>query len=112
MKLIKAVTVIAVLTLCFAVAFAAGNAADGKKLFNDPTLGGSTNSKSCNTCHPGGQRLEKAGTKQYTTFMKMKISSLEEVINTCITTPLKGKAIAVDSKEMQDIVAYIKSLVK
>ena len=112
MKLLKILTIIAAIALSFTLAFAAGNAADGKKLFNDPTLGGSTNSKSCNTCHPGGQRLEKAGSKQFTTFMRKKITSLEEVINTCITTPLKGKALAVDSQEMQDIVAYIKTLGK
>lgn len=112
MKLIKAVTVIAVITLCFAIAFAAGDAAKGKKLFNDPAFAGSPNSKSCNTCHQDGKRLEKAGTKKYTTFMGMGITSLEEVVNTCITNPLKGKALAVDSKEMKDIVAYIKSLGK
>jgi len=112
MKLIKVITVIAAITLSFAIAFAAGNAADGKKLFNDPALAGSSNSRSCNTCHPGGKGLEEAGTRKFTTFMGTGMTSLEEVINTCITNPLGGRALEEDSKEMQDIVAYIKSLGK
>jgi cytochrome c len=112
MKLIRIVTVIAVMALCFSVAFAAGSVEEGKKLFNDPALGGSTNNMSCNTCHPGGMKLESAGTKKYTTFMGKDSTTLEEVVNICITSPLKGKALAKDSKEMQDLVAYIKSLGK
>jgi len=110
MKLIKSVTVMAVLTLCFSVAFAAGSAADGRKLFNDPALAGSQNDMSCNTCHPEGRKLENAGTRDYSTGTGAK--SLEDMINICITNPLKGKALPVDSVEMQDLVAYIKSLGK
>jgi len=112
MKSVKVITIIGAIALSFAIAFAAGNAENGKKLFNDPTLGGSTNSKSCNTCHPGGQRLENAGTREFTSFMRQDITSLEEVINMCVTGPLNGKALAVDSQKMQDIVAYIKTLGK
>jgi cytochrome c len=112
MRTIKAVTAMAVLMLCFAAAFASGSAEEGRKLFNDPAFAGSTNSMSCNTCHRGGMRLEKAGTRKYTTFMGTGITTLEEVVNVCITNPLKGKALAVDSKEMKDMVAYIKSLGK
>jgi len=110
MKLIKAITVIAVITICFAVAFAAGDAAAGRKLFNDPAFAGSPNSKSCNTCHPDGRRLEMAGTKDWSKNRGAK--SLEEMVNVCITSPLQGQALAPDSQEMQDIVAYIKSLGK
>ena len=110
MKLIKAGIIIATLTLCFSIAFAAGDAASGKKLFNDPSLGGSTNSRSCDSCHPGGAKLEGSATKEWAKNRGAK--SLEEMVNICITSPLKGKALALDSKEMKDIVAYIKSLGK
>jgi cytochrome c len=92
--------------------YAGGDAERGKSLFNDPTLGGSTNARSCNTCHPGGSGIEKAGTKKYTRFMGIAMSTLEEVVNTCIEKPLKGKALDTNSQDMQDIVAYIKSLGK
>ena len=45
----------------------------GKALFNDPKLG--TTGKSCNTCHPDGQNIQKAGIR----------SDLEQIVNGCIT---------------------------
>jgi hypothetical protein len=56
--------------------------------------------KACATCHPGGSRLEKAGT----------INNLPNRINTCIFQPLKGKPRDVASPAMQSLVIYIKSL--
>ena len=81
-------------------ASAGGNAERGKQLFEDPKLGGSKNDKSCNTCHPGGKGLEKAG------------ANLESTIQACIQKALEGKPLATDSQEMKDLVAYIKSLKK
>ena len=60
MRLMKAITIIAVITLSAALALAAGDATKGKKLFNDPTLGGSTNERTCNSCHTGGKGIEQA----------------------------------------------------
>ena len=97
---------------CFTIAFAAGSVENGKKLYNDPTLGGSTNPKSCNTCHPGGKGIEHSGTKEYSSLMGLVATSLEDVVNICIERPLGGKALAHDSQQMQDIVAYIRSLAK
>jgi cytochrome c len=77
-----------------------GDAARGKQLFADPALGGSKNDKSCNTCHPDGKGLEKAG------------ANLESTINACIQKALGGKSLATDSQEMKDLVAYIASLKK
>ena len=96
----------------FTLAFAAGSVENGKKLYNDPTLGGSTNPKSCNTCHPGGKGIEHSGTKDYSSLMGLVATSLEDVVNICIERPLMGKPLAHDSQEMQDIVAYIRSLAK
>ena len=88
--------------IVFSFAFAVGDVAKGKVLFNDPEFAGGTSGKSCNSCHPDGKGLEKAGTK--------KEKSLEEAVNMCIENALEGKAIDTKSQDMEDIVAYIKSL--
>ena len=72
----------------------------GKQLFNDPTLGGSTNESSCNTCHADGKGLEKSGSN----------SKLVKVMNQCITGPLKGEKIDGRSVEMRSMKMYIVSL--
>jgi cytochrome c553 len=90
----------AVLGLAFSFALAAGDVAKGKALFNDVHFAGGEAGVSCNSCHPGGQGLEQAGSME----------NLEPMINKCIEGALKGKAIDVKSEEMSDIVAYIKSL--
>ena len=74
----------------------------GKKLFNDPTLGGSTNSKSCASCHPDGEGMEKAANR----------SDLVKMINMCIGGPLKGKKLDGRSVEMRSLKMYIQSLKK
>ncbi len=91
-----------VLTVLVAgISFAAQKGASvekGKALFNDSKLG--TTGKSCNSCHPDGKGLEKSGSR----------ADLTDVINGCITTPLKGKALDTQSAEMESLVLYIKSL--
>ncbi len=74
----------------------------GKQLFNDPTLGGSTNDKSCNSCHAGGEKLEKAAAEK----------NLSKVINRCITDPLGGQKIDGRSVEMLSLKMYVATLVK
>lgn len=74
----------------------------GKKLFNDPTLGGSTNDKSCNSCHADGKGLEKAGAKD----------NLSDIINQCVTGPLGGQKIDGRTVEMRSLKMYIQSLGK
>jgi cytochrome c peroxidase len=69
----------------------------GKALFNDPKLG--TTGKSCNDCHPGGKGVEKAAAK----------NDIERIVNSCITHSVKGRALDVQSVEMQSLVLYIKS---
>lgn len=103
MKVLKTVmlTVIAV-GLVASFAFAAGDPAKGKVLFNDAKLAGGTAGKSCNSCHPDGKGLETAAGKK----------DLEKTINLCVEKALKGKAIDPKSADMADIVAYIKSLQK
>ena len=72
----------------------------GKKLFNDPTLGKSTNDTSCASCHPNGKNLEKAGENP----------KLTKMINRCITGPLKGNKIDGRTTEMRSLKMYIESL--
>jgi cytochrome c len=97
-----------VLGLMFTFAFAAGDAAKGKALFNDPKFAGG--SKACSECHPDGKGVEKAGDKKEFKIMKQSQKSLEEAVNFCIVNASKGKAIDAKSQQMQDMVAYIKSL--
>jgi cytochrome c553 len=74
----------------------------GEKLFNDSTLGGSTNPKSCASCHPKGEGMAKAADR----------SDLTEMINRCIVGPLKGEKIDGRSVEMRSLKMYIQSLKK
>ena len=111
MKLLKVLLFsLIALSLISSFAFAAGDVAKGKALFNDPKLG--TNNATCGQCHPDGKGLEKAGAtgkKEWKTPAGVQ-KNLEEAINICITMALKGKALDNKSQQMQDLVAYIKSL--
>ena len=89
-----------VIGFTFSPAFSAGDVAKGKALFNDTQLGNNTSGKSCNSCHPDGKGLEKAGERK----------DLAQFANACIENALKGKAINPKSQEMKNLVTYIKSL--
>jgi cytochrome c len=111
MKLLKVLSFsLIILSLIFSFAFAAGNVEKGKAMFNDPKLG--TNGATCNTCHPDGKGLEKAGAKGKKEWKTPGgvLKSLEDAINMCITMALKGKALDNKSQGMQDMIAYITSL--
>lgn len=71
----------------------------GKQLFNDPAFAMSTNDKSCNTCHPGGQGISAGANGDYA-----------NMINRCIVGALKGQPLEEDSEKMQAMQAYIRSL--
>lgn len=88
----------------FSVGTAGANSSveDGKKLFNDPTLGASQNDKSCASCHPDGEGLEKAGSNP----------KLTQMINRCIVGALKGEKIDGRTSEMRALKLYIESLGK
>jgi hypothetical protein len=74
----------------------------GQKLFNNPGLGASQNSISCNTCHLNGDGLQKAG----------KQPDLAATINKCIVGPLEGQGISEETVAMKSLKMYIKSLGK
>ena len=96
------------LGLIFSFAYAAGDAEKGKSLFNDPKFAGGV--KACNSCHPNGKGLEKAGDKKEFHIMGKTQKSLEETVNACIVNANQGKVIDVKSDQMKQLVAYIKSL--
>jgi mono/diheme cytochrome c family protein len=108
MKIAKIAMVSLIVFGLFAVAFAAGDAAKGKALFNDPKFAGG--SKACSACHADAGKLAGAADKKEFMIMGKTQKSLEEAINACIVGANKGKAIDVKSQQMQDMVAYIKSL--
>jgi len=90
------------------LAYGASEAEKGKALFNDPNFAGGV--KACSSCHPDGRGLENAAGKKEFHIMGGTQKSLEEAINACIVNAIEGKAIDVNSAEMKEMVAYIKSL--
>ena len=102
------------MALVFSFAYAAGNVEKGKALFNDPKAFNAPGEKSCNSCHPDGKGLEKAGAEGAKTWTNPggKWLSLEDANNVCIMLANKGKTIDPMSEDMQDLVAYIRSLAK
>jgi len=97
--------------LIFSFAFAA-DIEKGKALFNDPKAFGGQAKKSCGSCHPNGQGLEKSGDMKEWKNPAGTWMSLEDASNVCIVMALKGKAIDPKSQDMKNLVAYIKSLGK
>ncbi|MDA8098230.1 MAG: hypothetical protein M0042_01235 [Nitrospiraceae bacterium] len=82
----------------------------GKAHFNDPKLGGGTSGRSCNTCHPGGKGLFGVADKMGWATPAGRSRTLEDAINICITKALNGKPLGVKSREMQDLIAYLRTL--
>lgn len=84
----------------------------GKALFASPALGGGTTGKSCKSCHAGGKNLgaDLFERKAYSLMGKAQ-NDLAEIVNTCIEKPLGGKAIDPNGEEMQDLLAYLRTLV-
>lgn len=74
----------------------------GKKLFYSPGVGGSTNGKTCNTCHVSGSKLEKAGANK----------NLSNAINRCILGPLAAKRLDGRGIETSSLKLYVESLAR
>ena len=97
--------------------------ANGKKLFNDTTLG--TSGLTCNSCHmEGGTKEGKMGetvipawdnlAMKYPKYFMMakRVMTLDQVVQFCIVNPLKGKALAWDDQKLTDLTAYCASVKK
>lgn len=89
------------------------DAQHGKLLFESPTLGGGTSGKTCLTCHEHGRGFspETLHRKQYL-VMDNPVASLAGVVNFCIEVALRGEAIAENSEEMKDLLAYLSVFIK
>ena len=71
----------------------------GKQIFESTKLG--TNGKSCASCHPGGKKLEWAGTYDD--------ERLGEISNKCISKALQGKPFKEDSDDLKSLILYLKT---
>ena len=110
MKILKGFLLLFILGVMSTPVYATGNVEKGRKLFNDPNLGGSENTTSCATCHPNGKGLAGVGQKREWNTPAGSGHTLAGTVNQCITMALKGKALDPKSQEMQDIIAYLDSL--
>jgi hypothetical protein len=85
----------------------------GKLLFGSPTLGGGTSGKTCLTCHEHGRDFsEETMTRKHYLVMGNSVGSLAGVVNFCIEVALRGEAIAENSEEMDDLLAYLAIFIK
>jgi len=93
----------------------------GMALFNDPALG--TTGQSCNSCHQeSGKKAVKMGEMTIKPFhavaasypkylgMAKKVMTLDQVINFCITSPMKGEPLKWDDQRLADLAAFIASV--
>ena len=78
---------------------------EGEKNFNDTGL--STNALACGQCHINGNKSNPQTYPKYKSQIG-KVVTLAEMVNWCITNPLKGKALAFDSKKMVSLLSYIR----
>ncbi len=75
-----------------------------EKLWGDTKLGKS--GLSCSTCHLNGSGLKK---EPFPKFINMAgdIVTMDQMINFCMTNPMKGKPLAWNSQEMTALAAYV-----
>ncbi len=92
---------------------------NGAKLYVDVSLG--TTGKTCNTCHMEMGKSRKkgmmgamgfVGRHPFPKFFPMagRVMTLEQVVQFCIVTPLKGKPFAWDDQRLTDLTAYVNSI--
>jgi len=99
----------------------AASVARGMALFNDPGLG--TNGMTCNSCHMAGGAVDGGMgemkirafdhlSSQFPKYWRMsgRVMTLDQAVNFCVVNPLKGTALAWDSQELTDLVAYCASV--
>jgi hypothetical protein len=76
----------------------------GEELYKSPTLGGSTNEKSCSSCHETGDK------RMLKKVMEMSRKELSIMLNKCITGPLQGKELDPKSEKMRSLRLYLNFL--
>lgn len=81
----------------------------GVSLWADPSLGKS--GASCSTCHPGGAGLKAEPFPKYIS-MADDIITLDQMINFCMTNPMKAKPLVWNSVEITALASYVKANAK
>ncbi|MFC1749017.1 c-type cytochrome [Pseudomonadota bacterium] len=89
---------------------------EGEHLFNDTSLG--SNNLSCNNCHSTDDLFNKSFATPYPHKVKMttdrsgynKPVSADEFVQFCIATPLAGKPLPWESRELGALTAYVKEV--
>ncbi|MBW7957742.1 MAG: hypothetical protein H3C68_07600 [Deltaproteobacteria bacterium] len=79
------------------------------RLWKDTSLG--TAGVSCSTCHPDGKDL-RAEPYPRRIEMANDILTLDQMINFCMTFPMKGEPLRWNSREMTALAAYVKAYAK
>ncbi|MGD8560791.1 MAG: hypothetical protein PVF34_07835 [Gammaproteobacteria bacterium] len=77
--------------------------AQGDALWHNPGLG--TNGLACGNCHPDGSASNPHTFPKYQQNLG-KVGTLREMINWCITVPMQGQPLALESEEMIAMEAY------
>lgn len=77
---------------------------EGRKVFTSPELG--KNTLACAQCHPNAANTHP---ETYPKFQQQlgKVATIGEMINWCIANPLEGERLALESKKMTSLIAYI-----
>ncbi len=91
----------------------AGDVLRGKMLFESPQLGKGTSGKTCLTCHEHGRDFSLQ-TLSKTSFevMGIELGGIEEVINFCIEVTLRGEGLEKESRDMEDLLAYLEVFIR
>lgn len=76
----------------------------GDDLWHNPNLG--SNGLACGNCHPDGSATNPHTWPKYQTNLG-KVGTLRGMINWCISVPMLGKRLALDSEEMIAMEAYV-----
>lgn len=77
---------------------------EGRALWTSADLG--TNKVACAQCHPNAANTHP---ETYPKFQQQlgRVATLREMINWCIQNPLEGKPLALDSRKMVAMEAYV-----
>ncbi len=82
--------------------------AEGKRIFHDASLLGSTDAISCDMCHPDAANTHPETYPKYQVQLG-RVALLRDMINWCIENPIRGKPLADDDPKMKALEAYILS---
>jgi thiosulfate dehydrogenase len=80
--------------------------AQGKKIFHDAKLLGSTIAVSCDMCHPDASNTHPETYPKYQVQLQ-KVALLRDMIDWCIENPIKGKALDPNDPKLRALEAYI-----